>query len=464
MSIYRPCSIRGDADQELSPDMFRNWGFTLGRQLAPADKFVVGGDGRRSTPTLKAALVDGLCLAGVDCIDLGELPTPLVYHAKRRIRAAGCAMVTASHHPPSQNGLVWMLGSRPPCPDQIERLRQAADRPLPDTPDRPKTAPRSLDTSFDYVATLQETWCDAMPASQHVVLDLMHGCWSGRARRYLHAIFPACLISVVRDGCDPDFGGQNPDCSQPEHLDELCERVDRERAHLGIAFDGDGDQIAIVDNRGVPLSVEETAWILMRSLGRKLRGQSVLYDQKLSDRVPEMVRRFGAEPRVQPSATAHFHGQMRESGAIFGAHSHGHYFFGDLDGDADSLYAACHVIAYLAESGKPLDQLRRRCPKVFTTPDISLRVTDDMRDQLLDKLRAAWSEFPQCTLDGLRIDLPGGWALVRSAPDEAALTFRFESLDWPALDETVRRVCATLPDEVGVSLWSRYEFAMGRGE
>ena len=464
MSIYRPCSIRGDADHDLSEELYRRWGYALGHEVEPGDKFIVGGDVRRSTPPLQAALADGLCLAGVDCIDLGELPTPLVYHAKRRLRAAACAIVTASHHPSEQNGLVWMLGNRPPCPEQIEKLRQAADRPVPASPDRPKTSPRLLDTSFDYVASLQETWCEAMRASQHIVLDLMHGCWSGRARRYLHAIFPACLISVVRDGCDPDFGGRSPDCSQSEQLDELCERVHRERAHLGIAFDGDGDQIALVDGRGAPLSVEETTWVLLRSLGRKLRGQPVLYDQKLSDRVPEMVRRFGAEPLVQPSGTAHFHGQMLETGAIFGVHSHGHYYFGDLDGDADALYTACRIIAYLAEPGKQLDQLRRRCPKVFMTPDIPLQVPADAGDQLLNTLRTAWSGFPQCTLDGLRIDLPGGWALVRSAPDEPALTFRFESLDWPALDETVRRVCATLPDEVRTSLWSRYEFAMGRGE
>ncbi|MGA2068580.1 MAG: hypothetical protein ABSG86_26655, partial [Thermoguttaceae bacterium] len=109
MTIYYPCEIRGDAATELTPELYRRWGFTLGCSVGPAEKFVVGGDVRASTPEFLAGLVNGLCLAGVDCIDLGQLPTPMVHYARRRLQAAGAAIVTASHHPPALNGLRWSM-------------------------------------------------------------------------------------------------------------------------------------------------------------------------------------------------------------------------------------------------------------------------------------------------------------------------------------------------------------------
>ncbi|MGA2616144.1 MAG: hypothetical protein ABSF26_00960 [Thermoguttaceae bacterium] len=531
MSSNSTCGIRDAADTELTPEHYRRWGAKLGGWVEPGAKFLVAGDLRRSTPALQAALVEGLCAAGVDCIDLGELPTPMVHYARRRLRAAGSAVVTAAHHPAAVSGLTWTVGG-PPTAEQAAQLRRAAGSgghgdaetrrrgdaatgdaetrgrgdgegsdlsasprprvsassssppsafPLPPSPFplppsafrlppsafppppsalRPPTAPRTLDVSFDYVAWLQETWCDGLRAQLHVVLDAMHGCWSSRARRYLHAIFPACLVSVVREGSDPDFRGQPPDCSRPEELDLLCKAVYRQRAHLGIALHGDGERLALVDGRGVPLSAEETAWLLMRTMGRRLRGQSIVFDQAFSDRLPEAARRLGARPLVDGGCPAALQARMSASGAAFGAQARGHYFFAELDHGADALYTACRVIAHLDRSGESLAELRRRCPRVFMTPAIRLPIEPEAREQFFALVRGAWSEFPQSTIDGLRIDLPGGWALVRGR-GRSALDFRFESLDWPALDDLVRQFSDSLP-WLGPELWAGYEAAMGR--
>ena len=123
MSIYKPCDIRGDAAGELSAALYEGWGRALGRQLPQGAKFVVGGDGRGSTPPFLAALVDGLCRSGLDVVNLGLLPTPMIYYAQRRLGAAGCAIVTASHNPAAMNGLKWMLGDRPPTPEDVAALR-----------------------------------------------------------------------------------------------------------------------------------------------------------------------------------------------------------------------------------------------------------------------------------------------------------------------------------------------------
>ena len=499
MSVYKPCDIRGDVATELSPSLYEAWGQALGRQLPPAAKFVVGGDVRESTPPFLAALVEGLCQAGLDVVDLGLLPTPMIYYAKRRVNAAGCAIVTASHNPATVNGLKWMLGDRPPTPDDVAALerasvpllrRSSAERnPLHGTAceqavahgeekcssavgkgraegdghDRPRTSPRTLDISFDYVACLQETFVESLTAQRHIVVDPMFGCWAGKARRYLHAVFPQCIFSTVHDAVDARFDGRTPDCSRPSELNDLCEAVYRERAHLGIAFDGDGDRVALVDNEGVALRAEEATWVLLKCLANELPGQRFVYDLKFSDRIPEAAAQLGAEPLVERSGHAFLRTRMCDSSALFGAEASGHYFYKALDGCDDGLYTACLVIAHLVQSGKTLAELRRKCPAVYMTPELRITMPPSDQNTVLEGVRTAWAEFPQKTIDGVRIDMPGGWALVRSSVTEPALTFRFEGLDWPALDDLVERFCDAMP-EYGEELWGRFRAAIGGEE
>jgi phosphomannomutase / phosphoglucomutase len=472
VSVYKPCDIRGDVAAELSPSLYEAWGRALGRQLPPAAKFVVGGDVRESTPRFLAALVEGLCQAGLAVVDLGLLPTPMIYYAKRRLNAAGCAIVTASHNPATVNGLKWMLGDRPPTPDEVAALEVAVEsRTLPlqkgrgegNGEGRSRIEPRTLDISFDYVACLQETFVEFLTAQRHIVVDPMFGCWAGKARRYLHAVFPQCLFSTVRDTVDPQFAGGTPDCSRPSELNDLCAAVYRERAHLGLAFDGDGDRVALVDDEGVALRAEEATWVLLQCVAEPLRGQRFIYDQKFSDRIPEAARQLGAEPLVERSGHAFLRTRMCDSSALFGAEVSGHYFYKALAGCDDGLYTACLVIAHLVRSGKTLAELRRECPAVYMTPDLRITMPPVDQEAVLQRIRTAWGEFPQKTIDGVRIDMPGGWALVRSSVTEPALTFRFEGLDWPALDDLVERFCDAMPD-YGDELWGHFKAAIGGEE
>ncbi len=459
MSIYKPCDIRGDADGELSPALYRNWGLALGHRLPPGVKFAVGGDVRRSTPQFMTALIEGLCQSGLDVVNLGVLPTPMIYHALHRLRADGCAVVTASHNPGGVNGLKWLIHNLPPTPDDIASMA-AEPRNAHAANGRSVTTARTLDVSFDYVADLQETFVDSLGAQLHVVVDPMHGCWAEKARRYLHAIFPQCIFSTIHDTVDPEFGGATPDCSRSSALADLCETVYRERAHLGIAFDGDGDRLALVDNDGVPLSPEETVDILFRCLGGRLSGERFVHDLKYSNRIFESAREWGAEPIAERSGHAFLRTRMVQSDALLGAEVSGHFFHRALHGGEDGLYTACLVIAHLAGSQKSLADLRRECPAVYMTSDVRIDVPLERQPLLFEQVRNAWSDFPQQTTDGVRIDTPSGWILMRSSVTEAALTFRFEALDWNALDDLIERFCDTLP-EVGDELWARCRAALG---
>jgi len=459
LGIYHPCDVVGHATVELTPELYRSWGLALGRQLEANAKFVVGGDLRRSTPEFLAALVDGFSQAGLDVLDLGSLPTPMVHYAKRRLLAAGCAVVTASHHPADMNGLRWMLGDRPPTHREVLLLQQEAERPTPEPTDRQPTSPRTLDISFDYVAWLQETWVDTRELQLRIVLDPGHGCWAAKARRYLQAVFPRCLFSAIHDTPLADFDGRTPDCSRPDFLNPLSDAVYHERAHLGIAFDGDGDRVAFVDNDGTVLTAEEATWILLDSFGTELQGEPLVLDLKFSDRISEIASGLGAKPLSERSGHAFIHARMLESGAPFGAATGGHYFFQALGGDDDGLYAACRMIAHLGQSEGALADLRRTSPPVFITPDLRVPVEPNCRDEVIEQVRAAWSHYPQTTVDGVRVSFPDGWALMRNSMTEPALTFRFEAADWGKLPQLVYGFCDTLGD-IGDALWREYEIAM----
>jgi phosphomannomutase len=473
VSIYKPCDIRGPK-AKLSPALYRCWGQVLGGQVAAQAKFVVGGDVRASTPQFLTALAEGLSLAGADVVDVGQLPTPMIYYAQRRLRAAGCAMVTASHNPAGQNGLKWMIGSTPPTAADVARLRAAAEQSRAGDPENggggllsedptentAARAPRTLDVTFDYVAWLQETWIDSVDAELRVVLDPRHGCNAARARRYLQAVFPRCLFSALHDTVEPDFGGLSPDCAKAESLIELATAVEHERADLGIAFDGDGDRVAFIDGDGLQLTAEEATCVLLESFCSEAAGQKFVYDLKFSDRVVETARRLGAETLAERSGHAFLRRRMRETQALFGAEISGHYFYRCLEGGDDGLFTACWMIAWLAQSRRSLAQQRRDCPPVFITPDLRVPLEPTRHAELIDRVRAVWSGCRQSTLDGVRIDFPEGWALVRSSVTEAGLTFRFEATDWKPLEQLVKRFCTPLGD-VGERLWAVYGQAMG---
>jgi phosphomannomutase len=481
VSIYKPCGICGDAAMELSSPLYEAWGRTLGRRVPPGAKFLVGGDHRESTPDFLAALVDGLCQAGVDAVHLGQIPTPMIFYAARRVKAAACAVVTAPKNDPARNGLRWMIGDHQPASADVAALEKAVEAEragqggAPADPRgrtaRARTAPRDLDVSFDYVATLQETFADFMSTQKRVVIDATSCVWTGKARRYLQAIFPQCIFSTVGDAAvgDTAIPPQPTETSETgkataadddrvgnERAAALCEAVYCERAQLGLGFDG--DSLILVDDEGVALRSEEAAWTLLQCLGGDLRGRRFVYDHKFSQRIPEAVRLLGGEPVVERSNCVAIAERMRETDAMFGADVSGRYYFRVWSDSDDSLYAACRALAHLARSGRTLSSFRRECPPIFATPDLCVPAAPC--DEIVSRLRAAWSEFPQQTLDGLRIETPGGWALVQPGEREHSLAFRFEALDWHALDDLVERFCDLMP-ECGEELWGRYRTAIG---
>ena len=389
MSVYKACDIRGHATAELNPALYRRWGGILASQLEPGASFVVGGDVRPSTPALLEALVDGLCQAGVHVLDLGIVPTPMVYFARWQRQAPACATVTASHSPPSINGLKWMVGDLPPTEAEVEALQEGVERGRVSRSPGSTGRRSGLDIAPEYGAWLQRSWGRGKaPAGGCVVVDPGNGCWAGRCLAQFEQVFPEASFVAIHDRPDGTFAERNPDCSRPAYLETLAETVRRQRAAMGIAFDGDGDRVAFVDDQGMPLTAEETTWILLQSFGPGLRHTSFIYDIKFSDRIAETARQLGARPRAQRSGHAFIRSSMIREEARFGAEISGHYFYGELQGGDDGLFTACRMMTYLAASGKTLAEWRRECPEIAMTPDLRLVVETKVIKEELESRKA----------------------------------------------------------------------------
>ncbi len=401
---------------------------------------------RETTPEYLDALSEGLHEAGATVLELGVVPTPMVYFARRSLHADGCAIVTSSHGPPDTNGLKWMVGAYPPTEADVQSLR---DEDVPGT--RKGGGRRRVEVEPLYADWLETRGWRGAP--KRVVIDPGNGCWAGCALGILRRLYPDTRFSAIHDRRDGTFPDRDPDCSRPRYLTALSQKVVAEGADVGIAFDGDGDRVAFVDDAGHVLIAEESTWLLLQSFGGALRGRPFVHDLKFSDRMPEAAAKAGADPQAVRSGHAFIRTEMIRSDAPFGAEISGHYFHGALGGGDDGLYTACCMMAFLAASERRLSELVRCCPPVYITGDVRVPVDEADRDAALEEVAASFPELPRRTLDGIRIDFADGWALVRGSVTEAALTLRLEG----ASPEALRRIAA----EVGRRL-PRLEEGVGR--
>jgi phosphomannomutase / phosphoglucomutase len=456
MSIYKACDIRGEAGSELSPELYRAWGQVLGGWAGAGARCVVGGDVRLSTPAFVASLVEGLLSAGVHVLDLGVVPTPMVYFAERFLETRASFVVTASHSPAGQNGLKWTMGGLPPREEDVQALAEATTglAPAASGPTRPG---ERTDFSDRYRGWLRGTWGRKRgPAGSHIILDPGNGCWSSRAKPYLEELFPGVRFSAIHDWPDGSFPERPPDSARPANLTRLSQAILCARADLGIAFDGDGDRVAFVDGEGQALTAEESTWVMLQALAGKLAGRPFVYDLKFSDLIPRTAVCFGATPVMQRSGHAFIRRSMIEVGAGFGAEISGHFFYRDLQGSDDALYSACVLLAYLGACSQSLSALRRSVPSYFITPDLRLSLDEATQALVIAAAQARFAGLPQSAVDGTRITFPDGWALIRKSVTEQALTFRFEGRTQEALDRIVREVSSAVPG-LGSAFLALYE-------
>ena len=414
-SPWKPCDLRGVFPSEVSEDLFERIGRAIGSEMAEGSLVVAGGDFRLSTPPLKSALINGLVSTGLRVMDVGQVPTPIVYFHASRVQAAAVFIVTASHNPAAHNGLKWMVGEMPPTPGDILRIRFAeAFRPGCGSVEVADPAPA-------YLEWLTSRWWNS-PACR-VVLDPGNGAWSLLAPEVFRALgFDVTCLHCSSDG---RFANRPPDCARTANLSALREAVVDQGAALGIAWDGDGDRVAFVDETGAHASTDEISILLARHvLQSAAPSEPVVCDIKLSDAVRREVMRCGGFPMLERSGHAFMRSRLLSNRAILGLDACGHYFFREAGSRDDGLYSALYLVSMLG--GASLAEMRATTGPMFSTPELRLPMSVLNFGTVRDRLRSTFPGAEESNIDGARLVLDEGVVLARESSTEAVVSLRIE--------------------------------------
>jgi phosphomannomutase/phosphoglucomutase len=397
----------------------------------------VSGDIRNSTLELKESLVRGLVKAGAQVLDIGMNPTPVFYYAKKHLNAYAGAQVTASHNPPEYNGFKFMLGELPVQSKDILEIQSIMEK-------------GSFAKAAGCVKVIEGIWDSYQRQADHMTGEMggrvVVDAGNGTVSELMPRMFACKGMDVVPLFCEYDgnFPGRDPNPAVYAHLTELQKQVVANKADFGAAFDGDGDRVVFVDDLGRVVASEQSFVILIREY-LKIKPGGVVYDLKSSSIVRNEVKKLGGTPLMERSGHAFIKRTMLQKNAALAGEISGHFFFGELGYD-DGMYAALRMGEILHKTGRKLSEIVDAIPKTLITPDIRIPVPYDKQEGILSGLRALGRKYSLSEMDGVRVEFPFGWLLVRKSVTEQAMTVRIEAEDQQEMDEIKELLKEYAPD------------------
>ena len=423
--VFRAYDIRGIVDRNLGEDVVYQIGRALGSEAAALNvkRLVVASDGRLSSPSLREAVIRGLRESGTDVTDLGEVPTPLLYFATHLLRTGSGVMITGSHNPPDYNGLKIVLAGETLAGERIQRLRQRIEQ------NEFTSGKGSLDKA-DIVRRYIDRITEDVTVAQS--LKVVVDCGNGIAGKVAPELLRALGCEVVELYCEVDgtFPNHPPDPAVPENLDDLAAAVTREKADLGIAFDGDGDRLGLVTESGRIIWPDRLLMLLARDVVGRNPGCDVVYDVKCSRHLSGIITDLGGRPIMWKTGHSNIKAKIKETGALLGGEFSGHICFLERwYGFDDALYSAARLLEIVGASHESLDETFAAFPDPFGTPEIRIATTDAGKFGIVEALatRGTFDNGTMNTIDGVRVDFSDGWGLVRASNTSPMLTLRFEA-------------------------------------
>ncbi len=451
-TIFRAYDIRGVVEDSLTKEVAYQVGraFAAEAQAARRREVLTGRDGRLSGPALHEALNQGLAEGGMDVLDIGLAPTPVLYFAAQTNGAGAAVMVTGSHNPGHYNGFKMVLGGKPLSESAIQGLRS---RILTGKFSQGQGCIRRRDflESYSDAVAAQADLRGAAPPLK-VVVDCGNGVASLIAPKLLHRL--GCEVVELFCAVDGAFPNHNPDPAEPENLQDLISEVQATGAHCGLAFDGDGDRLGVVTDAGEIIWPDRLMMLFAQDILRRQPGAEIIYDVKCSRALGAFVQQAGGRPRMWRTGHSHIKAKLRETGAPLGGEFSGHICFADRwFGFDDALYAAVRLLELLRTSPEGAQALFQELPVGISTPEIKVHTTETNKFPLMEALanQADFGDGKRTTVDGLRIDYKDGWGLVRASNTTPTLTLRFEADGQAALDR-IRNVFQTQLRRIDPSL------------
>ncbi len=434
--IFRAYDIRGIVETNLTEEVV----YWIGRAFAAEAKqqsvsrAVIACDGRLSSPALKKSLARGMTEGGIDVTDVGAVPTPLLYYATHALDTGTGVMITGSHNPPEYNGLKMMIGGVTLAEERIQRLRERIEGNKlshgEGEYDEMEIVEHYLDRVLNDVAVAQPL---------KVVVDCGNGVAGAVAPRLITEL--GCEVVPLYCEVDGNFPNHHPDPADPHNLEDLITVVKAEKADLGIAFDGDGDRIGVVTENGTIIWPDKLLMLFARDIVGRNPGADILFDVKCSRHLNSLVSEYGGRPIMWKTGHSHMKAKLKETGALLAGEFSGHICFGERwYGFDDALYSAARLLEIVGAESMSVSRLFDEFPVTFSTPEIKVNTTEAAKFSVMERLskEGKFGEGTVTTIDGIRVDYPDGWGLVRPSNTSPVLTLRFEADNQGALDRIQR--------------------------
>lgn len=451
MALFREYDIRGIVGQELTEDIAERIGRTFATLATQKGiKTVsVGRDGRASSPVLRDRLVKGLTAGGLNVVDIGVCPTPVLYFSLFTLPVDGGVMITGSHNASEYNGFKLCMGKEALHGEEIQHLRRVMETGQFSS-GAGTVSMRPLIP--DYLAYLKKGFASVKADRLHVVIDCGNGAAALLAKEALEQL--GCRVTGLYCELDGRFPNHHPDPTVVDNLQDLIATVKKTGADVGIGYDGDADRIGAIDEQGDILWGDRLMVLYARDILASRPGSTIISEVKASQALYDDIAKHGGRPIMWKTGHSLIKAKMKAEAAVLAGEMSGHMFFADrYFGYDDAIYASCRLVEILAKGEKPLSALIADLPVTSVTPEIRVDCPDHIKFELVKKVQArllamAASKTVQdaglkirdvITIDGIRVVFEDGWGLIRASNTQPALVLRFEASS-PARLAAIRRL------------------------
>lgn len=432
-NIFREYDVRGIVEKDLTGEVVEALGKAFGTTVRRngGEKVSVGMDARTSSPTLFESLSRGITSTGVDVMNIGLVPTPLMYYSIFHLKTDGGVMITGSHNPPEFNGFKLNLGTDSIHGAGIQTLADLIEKEDYETGDGVAT---DIDVIEDYIAMVKEKV--KLERKLKIVIDAGNGCGGLFAPRLMREL--GCDVTELFCEVDGTFPNHHPDPTVPANLKDIIAKVGETGAEAGFAYDGDADRIGVVDEKGEILFGDQLLMIFARDILKRKPGAAIVYDVKCSQNLEDDIKKHGGRPVINPTGHSLIKTRLKKENAELAGEMSAHIFFKDgYYGYDDAIFATARFARIMSESGAKVSELLAGVPKVYNTPEIRVDCPDDVKFELIKDITAWFKDqgLKVVDIDGARVVLEDGWGLIRASNTQPVLVLRFEAKSEKRLEE-----------------------------
>jgi phosphomannomutase/phosphoglucomutase len=440
--IFRAYDIRGIVETALTPDAVQQIGQAFATEALSQNQktVVIARDGRLSSPELAQRLSKGLRAGGCDVIDIGMVPTPVLYYATHKLKTGTGIMVTGSHNPPQYNGLKMLIAGNTLYGDSIKALYQMII-------ENKLNSGEGTHTEKNIVPDYLDTIVNDIKLNKP--LNIAVDCGNGVAGVLATELFTRLGCKVTELFCEVDgtFPNHHPDPSKPENLVDMQNAMKQNALDVGLAFDGDGDRVGILDDKQNILWADRQMMLYSADVLKRKPGALIIYDIKSTTNLGSYIKNLGGKPMMWKTGHSFIKAKMKETGAELAGEMSGHIFFKERwFGFDDGLYSAARMLEIISQHDEATSTIFEALPDSFNTPELQINFDEGQHYKFMNKFidEAKFEDADIITIDGIRVNYADGWGLIRPSNTTPCLVLRFEAND----ENTLAKIQNTFREQI----------------